>query len=422
MTTLAEFMIIAGADNRPPMLEKSLYDFLKTRMEFYMKHKDNGIMILDSVQNGPLVWPTVVQEDSLPPDVYCIVNHHKVAKEIWDRVKLLIPVQVNTKFLNSLLPEWSKFVTDVKLARNLHTTNYDQLYSYLEQHEIHANETRFMRERYQDPLAFFPQIDSGLVVLVFNQGDDPIACLNKAMAFLTTVASSRVTVQQVQGRQGQSYAGNSYKGNATSSGGNNVGGQARVVKFYNYQGEGHMASQCTQPKRPMNVAWFKENAMLAEAQEAGQILDEEQLAFLADLGIPDGQAAQTIISSTAAFQTEDLDAYDSDCDDVFNAKAVLMAPYFEPYHTDMDNRSVHVIQGFEQTPVADFTNNKITSDSNIIPYSQYLQEMQQAAVQDTNLYAQQDSMILFMIEQMSKQMINHVKNRKRLIGKRIINP
>ncbi|GKF73989.1 hypothetical protein Tco_0220321 [Tanacetum coccineum] len=47
----------------------------------------------------------------------------------------------------------------------------------------------------------------------------------------------------------------------------------------------------TQPKRHRNVAWFKENAMLAEAQESGQILDEEQLAFLADPGIPNGQTA-----------------------------------------------------------------------------------------------------------------------------------
>ncbi|GJX51165.1 hypothetical protein Tco_0278010 [Tanacetum coccineum] len=141
----------------------------------------------------------------LPPDVYAIFNRHKVAKEIWDRVKLLMqgtklslqerecklydefdkfsfvkgetlyhyywrfaqlinnmniinmsmrPVQVNTKFLNNLLPEWSKFVTDVKLAKDLHTTNYDQLYSYLKQHEAHANETRLMHERYQDPFAF----------------------------------------------------------------------------------------------------------------------------------------------------------------------------------------------------------------------------------------------------------------------------
>ncbi|GKB91877.1 integrase, catalytic region, zinc finger, CCHC-type containing protein, partial [Tanacetum coccineum] len=113
--------------------------------------------------------------------------------------------------------------------------------------------------------------DSGFVVLVFSLGDDLIACLNKTMAFLTAVASSRfpttnnqlrtssnprnqatiqdgkVTVQQVQGRQGQNYSGTTYKGNATSSKGNTTSGQARVVKCYNCQGEGHMARQCTQP-------------------------------------------------------------------------------------------------------------------------------------------------------------------------------
>ncbi|GKG50217.1 hypothetical protein Tco_0521317, partial [Tanacetum coccineum] len=63
-----------------------------------------------------------------------------------------------------------------------------------------------------------------LDVPVFNQGDDPITYLNKEMAFLTVVASSRVIVQQDQGRQGKSYFGTGYKGNATSSGGNNTGG------------------------------------------------------------------------------------------------------------------------------------------------------------------------------------------------------
>ncbi|GJY86629.1 integrase, catalytic region, zinc finger, CCHC-type containing protein [Tanacetum coccineum] len=107
--------------------------------------------------------------------------------------------------------------------------------------------------------------------------------------------------------------------NATSSGGNNASGQARVVKCYNCQGEGHMARQCTQPKRPRNAAWYKDKTMLAEAQEVGQILDEEQLAFLTDPGVPDGQAVQTIIPNNVAFQTEDLDTYDSDCDDISNA-------------------------------------------------------------------------------------------------------
>nr|GEZ03517.1 hypothetical protein [Tanacetum cinerariifolium] len=121
MTTLEEFMIIVGVDNRPPMLEKSLYDSWKSRMELYIENQDNGIMILNSHKNGLLVWPTVVEEDGttrkkkykqlsvtkklqadcdlkatnivlqgLPLDVYAIVNHHKVFKEIWDRVKLLM--------------------------------------------------------------------------------------------------------------------------------------------------------------------------------------------------------------------------------------------------------------------------------------------------------------------------------------------
>ncbi|GKA88731.1 retrovirus-related pol polyprotein from transposon TNT 1-94 [Tanacetum coccineum] len=217
-----------------------------------------------------------------------------------------------------------------------------------------------------------PLVDSGFAILVFSPGDDLIACLNKAMAFLTTVASLS---------------------NATSFEGNNASGHVRVVKCYNCQGEGHMARQCTQPKRPRNATWYKDKAMLVEAQEAGQILDEEQFAFLADPG------------------TKDLDTYDSDCDDISNAKAVLMAnisnygsnvisevPRSETYLNDMENQSVHAMQDFEQSPVVDFSENEIHSDSNIILYSQYLQETQLTTVQDSTLQAQQDSMILYVIE------------------------
>nr|GEX26427.1 hypothetical protein [Tanacetum cinerariifolium] len=140
----------------------------------------------------------------------------------------------------------------------------------------------------------FPQLDSGLTVRIFSQGDDPVACLNKAMYFMSVVATSRFPSTNNQLR--------------TSS---NPRNQTTI--------------QDDRPKRPRNDAWFKEKAMLAEAQESSQILDEEQLAFLADPGILDGQAAQTTIPNTVAFQTKDLDAYDSDCDDVSNAKAMLMA-------------------------------------------------------------------------------------------------
>ncbi|GKG24887.1 hypothetical protein Tco_0395515 [Tanacetum coccineum] len=55
--------------------------------------------------------------------------------------------------MNALPSECSKFVTDVKLAKRLYTTNYDQLYAYLIQHERHANEVCITRERYPDSLA-----------------------------------------------------------------------------------------------------------------------------------------------------------------------------------------------------------------------------------------------------------------------------
>ncbi|GJW16662.1 hypothetical protein Tco_0024098 [Tanacetum coccineum] len=178
---------------------------------------------------------------------------------------------------------------------------------------------------YQSPQALTqlmtesPFGDTCFAVHVFSPRDDLISCLNKAMAFLMAVASSRFpttnnqlrtssnlrnqatiqdgrfTMQQVQWRQGQNYSGTTYKRNATSLRGNTTSGQARVEK-----------------------------AMLAEAQEAGQILDEEQLAFLVDLGILADQA-QTIIPHNVAFWTEDLDMYDSDCDDLSTAQAVLMA-------------------------------------------------------------------------------------------------
>ncbi|GKB55810.1 hypothetical protein Tco_0911996 [Tanacetum coccineum] len=196
MTILVDKAIISGADNHPPMLEKDMYDSWKSRMELYMMNRQHGRMILESIENGPLIWPSIeenrvtrpkkyselspteaIQADydvkatniilqGLPPEVYALVSNHKVAKELWKIIQLLMQgtsltkqerecklydefdkfaykkgellrdfylrfslllndmniynmkleqFQVNTKFLNTLPPEWSKFVTDVKL-------------------------------------------------------------------------------------------------------------------------------------------------------------------------------------------------------------------------------------------------------------------------------------------------------------------
>nr|GFA28591.1 hypothetical protein [Tanacetum cinerariifolium] len=59
MTSLADKAILSGADNRPPILEKDMYDSWKSQMELYMLNRQHGRMILESVENGPLLWPTV---------------------------------------------------------------------------------------------------------------------------------------------------------------------------------------------------------------------------------------------------------------------------------------------------------------------------------------------------------------------------
>ncbi|GKF41738.1 hypothetical protein Tco_0125080 [Tanacetum coccineum] len=66
-------------------------------------------------------------------------------------------MQLNLKFVNNMLPEWSRFITEVKLNRGLKESNFDQIYAYLKQHDVHANENRTMMERFlqpnNDPLA-----------------------------------------------------------------------------------------------------------------------------------------------------------------------------------------------------------------------------------------------------------------------------
>ncbi|GJW43761.1 hypothetical protein Tco_0072560 [Tanacetum coccineum] len=176
--------------------------------------KKNGRMMLESIENGPLVYPTIEENGAIRPK----------------------------NMQNSL-------------SKRKLQDDYD------------FKETNIVSFQ-------------GLAVPSFLPGDDPITCLNKVMAFMSTIMASRfpstnnqlrssnsrnqatilhgrVTVQQVQGRQGQSFARTGNKGNATSSRGNNVAGQARVVKRHNCQGEGNMERQCNQPKRPRNSAWLR---------------------------------------------------------------------------------------------------------------------------------------------------------------------
>ncbi|GJW19371.1 integrase, catalytic region, zinc finger, CCHC-type containing protein [Tanacetum coccineum] len=165
-------------------------------------------------------------------------------------------------------------------------------------------------------------------------------------------------------------------------------GKQRTVICYNCKGEGYMSKQCTKPKRKRDDSWFKDKVLLVQAQANGQILHEEELAFLADPGIAEGQATQTVIAHNAAYQADDLDAYDSDCDELNTAKVALVAN-LSHYSSDAPAK-VH---------------NPNNVDNNMINQGvQYVIESQQAAVQNSNSSAQQDALILSMIEQLKSQL------------------
>nr|GEY19391.1 Gag-Pol polyprotein [Tanacetum cinerariifolium] len=240
--TLAEYMIYFDADNRPPMLDKDLYDFWKSRMELYMQNREHKRMILESIENGPLIWPTVEENGDL-----------------WERVQLLMQGTSLTKQEREckLYDAFDKFTQIKGESLQKYYLRFTQLIN-------DTNIYNMKMEQVQVNTKFLNSLPSewSFVVPVFSLGDDPIP--------------------QVQRRQGQRYSSTGYKSNATSSRGNNARGQERVVKCYNCQCERHMARKCTQPKRLRNAAWYKK-------------------------------------------KTKDLDTYDSDCDDILNAKAVLMA-------------------------------------------------------------------------------------------------
>ncbi|GJZ02559.1 retrovirus-related pol polyprotein from transposon TNT 1-94 [Tanacetum coccineum] len=113
-----------------------------------------------------------------------------------------------------------------------------------------------------------------------------------------------------------------------------------------------------------------------------------------------------------------LDAYDSDCDELNSAKVALMANLSHygsdalaevHNHDNMNNNVAHqavqVMPSSQQSNVVNHSKTEITSDSNIIPYSQYVIESQQVTVQNSNSSAQQDDLILSVIEQLKTPMV-----------------
>nr|GEX50577.1 hypothetical protein [Tanacetum cinerariifolium] len=111
MTTLAEFIIVAGADNRPLMLDKNMYDSWKSRMELYIEGKENEGIILNSVNNDPLICPTV-EENGVTRVKREMLQAQEETMQL-DRERLLNVITLKTKNLNA----YNFDCDDVSLAK-----------------------------------------------------------------------------------------------------------------------------------------------------------------------------------------------------------------------------------------------------------------------------------------------------------------
>nr|GEU40660.1 hypothetical protein [Tanacetum cinerariifolium] len=417
MTSPADKAILSGADNRPPMLKKDMFDSWKSRMELYMLDRQHGRMILESVENDAIqadcdVKATNIILQGLSLEVYALVSTHKVAKKLRERIQMLMQgtsltkqkrecklydafdkfayrkgeslhEQVNLSTTSAVIPPTSISTTSIHIpvfyatpyhpqyasqapsSTNLLITYPPNDFPSSVNHNVYNASSSIPQMEYAPTVhqqTKFSPPDTGLVVLVFQKGDDPIDAINHMMSFLTAVVTSRYPATNNQLKT------------------------------------------------------------LSNPRQQATIIMEEELEFLADPGITKTLSNQYVVTNNAAYQVDDLDAYDSDCDELNSAKIALMAN-LSHYESDnlaevhnQDNMTNNLINQdgqatstFEQSNILNQSEIEITSDSNIISYSQYMNESQYTTVQNSSSHALQDYLILSVIEQLKTQVVNCTK-------------
>nr|GEZ15871.1 hypothetical protein [Tanacetum cinerariifolium] len=304
MTSLANKAILSGADNRPPMLEKVMYDSWKSQMELYILNRQHGRMILESVESGLLLWPTIeengvtrlkkyselspteaIQADcdvkatniilqGLPPKVYALVSTHKVAKELWERIQMLIQGTSLTKQEREckLYDEFDKFAY---MKGESLRDYYLRLSLLLNDMNIYNMKLEQFQEEELELLADIgiAETSSTQYVVTNNaayQTDD-------LDAYDSDCDELNLAKIALMGRQNSMTACSSRPYTSGSSG---ISRKQRVIVCYNCKGE--------------------------------------------DIGIAETSSTQYVVTNNAAYQTDDLDAYDSDCDELNLAKIALM--------------------------------------------------------------------------------------------------
>ncbi|GJR59140.1 hypothetical protein Tco_1501302 [Tanacetum coccineum] len=204
----------------------------------------------------------------------------------------------------------------------------------------------------------------------------PCMCASAALLETqATIQNGQVTVQDVQGRQSQGYTGNA--GNNQASG-----------------------AHCTARKRVKDSEWFKEKMLLAQAQETGVVLNDDQQDFLAD-NCDDEAIANAIFM-------ENLSPIGSLNDDTakprYDSDIHFKVPHYDTYHdSDMLNSNIQELGYIENIVSNNESYDELKGNNNVITYTDYMLTIGNDEDNYVPPPVQKNDMMLSVIEQMKSQ-------------------
>ncbi|GJT20762.1 hypothetical protein Tco_0890699 [Tanacetum coccineum] len=193
--------------------------------------------------------------------------------------------------------------------------------------------------------------------------------------------------------------------------------------------QGHIAKQCIAKKRVKDSEWFKDKMLLAQAQEAGVVLNDEQHDFSTDSLEETDDCEDLQLQATTNFKAGHVDAYDSDCDDKATTNAILMVnlspvgsinddtvkphydsdilfevPHYDTYHeSDMLNYNIQELEYIENLVSNNEAYDELTSNNNVFSYVDYMVTIGNDEDNYVPPPVQNNDRILFVIEHMKTQ-------------------